>query len=271
MISPPLRARLLALLVFAVVGHTSGQDWQTAVSPYAPGVFPELRPMHARYGFGWNTLTAAEADFRLTKTADGRQQLEATGHTIGLARKLWSFDVTHVSLTDARSLRPIQVRETELVRSKKFVTEVNFTPPGVVSKRDEESAGVSKSKTHQLDFPNLNSIDSALLYLRTQSLKADAPQRIVVYPSTSAYLCTLTPLGREKITVPAGSYEAIKLDLQLNKIDKKLQLAPHKRFHRATIWISDDPNRMVLRIEAQIFVGTVFAELHSLQFDDARP
>ena len=72
----------------------------------------------------------------------------------------------------------------------------------------------------------------------------------------------------QRITVPAGSYEAMKLDLQLNKIGGKHELQPHKKFRRATIWLSDDADRLVLRVEAQVFIGTVFTELQSLQFDE---
>ena len=75
--------------------------------------------------------------------------------------------------------------------------------------------------------------------------------------------------GREKISVRAGSYNAIKVDLQLNKIGKNLELEPHRKFRRATIWLSDDTDRIILRIEAQVFVGTVFAELQSVRFENA--
>jgi len=75
--------------------------------------------------------------------------------------------------------------------------------------------------------------------------------------------------GREKISVHAGSYNAIKVDLQLNKIGKNLELEPHRKFRRATIWLSDDADRIILRIEAQVFVGTVFAELQSVRFENA--
>jgi uncharacterized protein DUF3108 len=92
----------------------------------------------------------------------------------------------------------------------------------------------------------------------------------MVYPATNAYLATLTVVGREKISVRAGTYNAIKLDLQLKRIGKHLELEPHKKFRRATIWVSDDAERVLLRIEAQIFVGTVFAELQSVHFDTPR-
>ena len=77
-------------------------------------------------------------------------------------------------------------------------------------------------------------------------------------------------VGREKVSVHAGSYNAIKVDLQLNRIGKKLDLQPHRKFRRATIWVSDDSDRILLRIEAQVFVGTVFAELQSVRFDNPK-
>jgi hypothetical protein len=67
--------------------------------------------------------------------------------------------------------------------------------------------------------------------------------------------------------VHAGSYNAIKLDLQLKRIGKHMELEPHRKFRRASIWVSDDADRLLLRIEAQIFVGTVWAELQSVHFD----
>jgi hypothetical protein len=53
-------------------------------------------------------------------------------------------------------------------------------------------------------------------------------------------------------------------------LGKKLELEPHRKFRRATVWISDDANRIPLRIEAQIFVGTVFAELEAVHFDQEK-
>jgi len=257
------------ILVAASFASAPAQNWENTLSPPVPGAFPPLRPGHASYSFGWNGIVAATSEIRLSYGLDGQLQLDVSGHTIGATRSLWPFDVTHVSTTDGHTLLPIQVRESETLRSKKVDTEVSYTPQGVISKRDEKRGSAVKSKTRHFDLPNLHSIDSALFYLRSQPLKSDGVQRVVVYPTTSAYLCTITPVGRERITVPAGSYEAMKLDLQLNKIGGKRELQPHKKFRRATIWLSDDADRVVLRIEAQIFVGTVFTELQSLQFDEA--
>ena len=111
---------------------------------------------------------------------------------------------------------------------------------------------------------------STLLYVRSQALHEGDVYRLVVYPATSAYLVTITVTAREPITIPAGTYHAIKLELQLNKIGKKHELGPHKKFRRASIWVSDDSDRLLLRIQASIFVGKVFAELQSVRFPDTK-
>jgi hypothetical protein len=111
---------------------------------------------------------------------------------------------------------------------------------------------------------------SAALYLRSQPLKESSVYRLAIYPATNAYLATVTVLGREKISVRAGNYNAIKLDLKLKRISDHLELQPHKKFRRATIWVSDDALRVILRIEAQVFVGTVFAELQSVRLDNPK-
>ena len=260
-----IHACLLGLLLAALPGVLA-EDWEATISPHQPGSFPEPKPVHLQYGFGWNNIVAATSDVHFTKT-DGHYRLEGTGATTGTARSLWKFDGKHVSLTDAKTLLPIEVRETEATKNKTFEMELTYTPTGVTSRVEERRGSEVKSKTRTFDFPHLMSLSSSILYLRSQPLTDGSVQRLVVYPATSAYLCTVKVVGREHLNVPAGNYDAIKLDLQLTKIAKNRELKAHKKFKHATIWISNDSERLVLRIEAQIFVGTVFAELQSAQFD----
>lgn len=226
--------------------------------------------MHARYGFGWSGFPGATADVRFTKPSGDRFQIEGTIHTIGLVRTLWKFEANHTSIVDAATLHPLEVKQIENVRSKKTVTTLSFEPNGVTSRETETPGKNSGPKIRRFDSPHLFDLLSALLYLRSQPLQERSVQRVVVYPATSAYLVTVTVQGRERLTVPAGTYNAIKLDLQLSKIGKNRELEPHRKFRRATVWMSDDPDRLLLKIEAQIFVGSVFAELQSVEFENAR-
>ena len=241
--------------------------WESTLTKDPPGNFPEPRPVRTTYHFGWSGFTAGTGDIHFSKTADKRFQLEANGRTIGLVRALWKLDASYRGLADAETLRPIESKQTEIYRKKKVITDLAFTNSGVTRTRTEDP-GAGATTSRLFNFPGLFDQHSALLYLRSQPLNDRSAYRIVVYPATSAYLITVTVLDHERIAVRAGAYNAIKIDLQLKRVGKKLELQPHRKFRRATIWVSDDAERLILRIEAQIFVGTVFAELQSVRFDN---
>jgi hypothetical protein len=266
-IGPRILPAIFAFLAFC--SSSLAENWEATLSKEPIGNFPEMRPLRASYRFGWSGLTAATGDVHFTKPSENKFQLDGTGRTIGFVRALWKLDASYQAIASAETLRPIETQQIENYRSKKIVTHLTFTNNGVTRARTE-GKGAAASKTRQFNFPNLFDLFSAMLYLRSQPLKERTVYRVVAYPATNAYLAAVTVVGREKISVHAGSYSAIKLDLRLKRIGKQRQLEPHRKFRGATIWVSDDPERLLLRIEAQIFVGTVFAELQSVSFDNPK-
>ena len=97
-------ASLLGIFL-AVLPALPAEDWESTVRPIEPGPFPEPKPVHLHYSFGWNNIVAATADLHLTKP-DGHYRLEGSGGTTGMARSLWKFDGKQTALTDARTLLP---------------------------------------------------------------------------------------------------------------------------------------------------------------------
>lgn len=245
-------------------------NWQATLSTQPAGNFPELRPLHASYHFGWSGLSAATGEIQFMKASDDRFELDGTGRTTGLVRALWKLDVNYRAIANAQTLAPVEVQQTENYRSKRIITHLTFSPAGVTRSRTEGEGTGTETKARQFALPNLFDLHSAMLYLRSQPLGQGNVYRLAVYPATNAYLAIITVAGRENISVRAGTYKAIKLDLQLKRIGKNLELQPHRKFRRGTIWVSDDPERLIVRIEAQIFVGTVFAELQSVRFDNPK-
>jgi hypothetical protein len=259
---------ILLLATLCILFSTSGSsglaaEWQSTLTR-TPPAFPPPRPLRATYVFGWGGFTAATSEVHFTKPSEDRFQLEGAGRTTGLARALWKLDANGRAVADAGTLYPVEVRQTETYRAKKVVTSLRFSNSGVRSERTENAT----AKNFTFDFPGLFDLHSALLYLRGQPLKDGKSYCVVVYPAKNAYLTTVTVVGREKISVRAGKYDAIKLDLKLSRIGKNLELETYKKVRRASIWISDDNDRILLRIEAQIAVGTVFTELQSVQFEN---
>ena len=264
-----LRAAIAILLGASLLSRTGAAlvpaDWEKTVTTRPRGTFPNPRPLVGIYDFGWSELVAAMAEIRVDNR-DGNLRLEGEGATVGVVRALWKFDTQHRALADAKTLRPISMHEVDEKRRKTLVTDLVFKPDSVERVRTDTSAK-KPPEPRKFEFSRgLFDMFSALLYVRSQPLKKGDVYRIVVYPATNAYLATLTVADRAPITVGAGEYPAIKLDLQLKKIGKHRELEPHKKFRRASVWVSDDDDRLLLRIEASIFVGSVFAELQSVRF-----
>ncbi len=245
-------------------------DWQSTLTHDPAGSFVPLRACHASYTFSWGGIVAASGEVRYTRDSSAQYQAEAQGRTQGLARALWKYDMTHHAATDGNSLRPIEMKQIEDDRGKKITTAATFTREGASSLKSDSKRDPRKPpKTKRLALPDLYDLSAALLYLRSQPLADGNVYRIAVFPATSAYLTTVTVIGREKMRVHAGSFNAIKVDVQLNHVAKNLELEAHRKFKRATVWLSDDQDRVPLRIDAAVFVGTVTAELQSITFDGA--
>jgi Protein of unknown function (DUF3108) len=260
-------ARSLILLPITLgfsVPLQASTDWAATLTREPRGNFPDLRPTRASYAFSWAGITAATADVRFSRVDPNTFVLEGRGRTAGLARALWRFDVNYRSLANAQTLRPIESQQNESVRGKRVETRLKFSETGVTRTRLE---GNRPSTTRNFPAENLHDLHSVLLYIRSQPLRDRGVYRVAVYPATSAYLATVSVLGREQMQIRAGNYKAIKLDLKLQRIGKKGVLEPHRKFKRATVWVSDDNDRILLRIDAQIFVGTITAELQSVRFD----
>jgi len=245
-----LGVSLLTTLGFFPSQETKGEtDWASTLTHDARGNFPDLRPGHATYVYGWSGITAAtsEVSFR-----PGEQQtfvLEAKGRTLGLARILWRFDLSYLSVVNAQTLRPLETHQVETARGKRIETNLKFSNEGVDSRRLEGNRATPTVKDFALE--NLYDLQSVFVYLRSQPLRDHSVYRMAVYPANSAYVATVTVLGREHLRVRPGNYNAIKMDLNLQRVNKKNELEAHRKFKRATLWLSDDTDRVLLRIESQ--------------------
>jgi hypothetical protein len=248
---------LAVLLVSAGIARA---DWRADLSPPGPGPFPPLREVKLSYECGWSGIKAGEVVACFSHPAPGECMLTGSAATTGLARVLWRMDATHEAHGDLQTLKPLSVRQVETYHYQTISTALDYDDQGVARLR-KSTADKNPAKRKHYDFPGLHDLQTAVLYVRSQKLENGAVYRLVVYPGTAAYLATVTVEGRDKIRVKAGDYPAIRLDLKLEKIMPDMTLVPHGKFKRATAWISDDSDRLPLRMNAQIFVGSVWVEL----------
>jgi hypothetical protein len=242
------------------------EDWRDTLTSPQPGKFPPPRPFKADYHFGWSGIVAAKADFDFSKPSRGQYQLKMTTQTIGAVRALWKMNSEHTAFCTAATLRPIRLEQTEVYKSETEVTKAEFLPEGVTYKVQETPSKEPPRKERRFKQPNMFDIQTSLFFIRSQRMQAGDHYRFVVFPGKYAYLADVEVIGREKLKVPAGTYDAVKCQLRLQEVNKRFELEPHKKFKRAYAWLSDDRDRLLLKAQAEIFVGSVWTELQSVEF-----
>jgi len=259
-------AILLVPLVQTVCADES-LDWTKSItSGKGPGNFVQPPSMRLTYRFGWSGIQAATCDVHLYSPAQDRVEVEATGATSGFARILFRLDVYHRATESKATLTPIHFYQEEKYRSETVKTNVDFEPDQVSGLR-EKIPSDRPPKPNVFKFNSVFDMTTALLWIRSQPLTDGETESLVVWASNAPYLATIKVIGRETVTLNGQKQKTIKLDLKLRGIDKKLRLKDHSSFKSGRGWLSDDDRRVPIRIEADIFIGYVFAELESLNVE----
>jgi len=239
-------------------------DWiKSLTSSKNPGDFPPPAPMRLAYRFGWHGIQAATADVRLSSPGKNTLEIDAKGGTSGLPRILFKLDVLHQATENSSTLRPIHFVQEEKYRSEIVKTKVDFQPTQVVGIR-EKIPSDQPPQPNTFKFSPVFDMATALLWVRSQPLEDGDSESLVVWASNAPYLATVKVTGRDTVKIAGHDRRAIKLELQIKKIDKKMQLKEHRLFRSGRGWLSDDEKRIPLRVEADIFIGYVFAELESM-------
>jgi hypothetical protein len=232
-------------------------------------MFPAPPEFTARYAFGWEGLTAAEARVRLRREPGGIWRAEVRGGTSGVVRSLWKLDADYTARVSANNWMTRSALLTERYRSYDVTEEMDFRPGGVRSKRQSTRRGASPAKWMNFYVAGLRDMAGALLLARSHDLADGQVLNLAVFPGEWMYLVRVKVEGREKLRWQGGERNVIRLGLQIDWIDKDYSLKPHKKFQRGTVWVSDDAVRLPLRVEVKVFVGSVFAELVELQTEPA--
>jgi hypothetical protein len=263
--------RLLVTIILLAIGCATyaedSADWSGSLTTAkGPGTFTPPPSMRLAYRFGWCGLQAAKADIHFFSPTRNTFEIDATGGTSGFPRALFKLDIYHQAMENKLTLRPIHFFQEEKYRSETVKTNVDFESNQVTGLR-EKIPGDHPATPNIFKFSPVFDMATALLWVRSQPLADGETESIVVWASNAPYLAKVTVLGRDTIKINGREEKAIKLDLKLHGIDKKMHLKQYKLFKGGRGWLSDDAKRIPLRIEADVFVGYVFAELESVQLE----
>ena len=188
--------------------------------------------------------------------------------TVGFVRTLWRLDAEQTSLVRANTYQPVRVEQKEAYKDESRTTRLVFNDEGVIRTRETTPREPGqKSKAKRFKAPNVFDLHGALHLVRSQPLRSGDTYKMLIYAGTSPYLAQVKVLGKDRVEAAGRKWGAVKMDLKLWRVDDDdLELKPYTKFKRATGWISDDTDRLLLKVQADIFVGSVWTELDRVEF-----
>jgi hypothetical protein len=123
-----------------------------------------------------------------------------------------------------------------------------------VMEKTEHSQSGNSLIERDVQYGAIDVIGSTLK-LRMFNYVPGKTERFLVYTSEKNWFLEASPLGIEDVTVPAGTFKAMKLKLQ-TFIGKEMQQKGD-----VFVWIAQDKTRAMVQVQGDIKIGSVYMRL----------
>lgn len=248
-----------------LLASLAAPGWEQSVTTLRPGPHLQAAPMHLSFQVSWDgKINAASVDFVWGKPDPRYPHLHIAqlyGSSTGPARALFPYSYNFSSFVRKDDYRPVAFSASEEDRDERRETTNYFGPPvrstEVTKPFDTAKRNKVKKGTFQFDRAPVHDLLSAFLYVRSLDLKIDQEVTLVLHPFAGPYLARVKAQRRE---VHRG-INCLKLDLELQKIDPKGKLIAYEKMKTATMWLSDDRERLPIELRSEVFIGDVRAIL----------
>ncbi len=265
LLRPLLFKKSIVLLAAAASLASAAPEWKNELSRPAPGPHPRLEPIALDYQVSWKgILNSGYLHMQFAPPGEkkaGAYIVRAHAVSQGAAAKLHPYQFDSWSELTTAALTPRYVRSSETDSNGKDVSIVHYSGNRVETETTINSAQTGKTevKNRTFEFSPVFDIFSAMLQIRSQPLADGDAINLVIQSSDQPYLLRIKCLGRET----HNGQNTIKLSAGMHKIDREtLDLQPYKKLKRdATLWLSDDYDRVPVELRADIFLGDVRATL----------
>lgn len=102
---------------------------------------------------------------------------------------------------------------------------------------------------------------SSILYMRGRPLNVGDVETIHVFDGKREHDLRWTALAKERIKIGLGEFDAIKVEPRIIRSTGDKEDSNVEAVRTVYMWVSDDPSHLVLKIESEVFWGSVYAEL----------
>ena len=242
----------LLILLLAVLMVSPGRT-QDAISLLKPGET-------LTYNVGWGPLGQA-GEIKIDAQADvvnGQPQIlvQTKTRTRGFIRTLFSFDGSAQTRFDARSGRLLSAAATTASKGKN--TRASMTLD--YAKREIGYVDhLNPKRSTNLPLPAGAPMDliTALIQSRAWGLQPGQTHEALVMFDNEFYPLTITAEREETISTPQGPRKALLIIPRMPENPKGM----FRKGGEVRVWVSTDRERLPLRFEVRLKIGTAYATL----------
>jgi hypothetical protein len=261
--------RLLLIALATSSSATADPAWQKELTSPDPGSYPPLAPCVLDFEVTWNGILDSGKLHMEFAPRDAKKPeayvVRSSAISTGLAAGIFPYQSNFWSELDPASFKPqlfnaveTDRKETTTSCTRHFSDRVEFHETNKFL-----TTGTQTRKDRVFKFSPVFDIFSAMLYVRSQKLNDGDSITLIVHPFGTPYL--LHANVREHAV--HLDRKTIRLSVGMRKIDRKsLELLPYKKLKKdATLWLSDDADRIPVELRAAVFIGDIRATLSGYQ------
>ncbi|MDA7797480.1 DUF3108 domain-containing protein [Flavobacteriaceae bacterium] len=251
--------RFVFVLLFCLYAGTSQNVPLDSIAPIKSFKEGEWFQLRLHYG----VFNASYASFTLKRDTIGEQPVyhaKGFGETTGLARWFFKVEDYYESYFDEDTGAPYKfIRNINEGGYTKNI-EIDFD-------HDSNTAKVLDKKKKELNEfkiePNVHDLVSSFYYLRNhypdKGLNVNETFNINMFFDNENYVFKLKYLGKERVNSKFGEVSCLKFRpmVQSGRVFKEQE--------SVTLWVSDDKNRLPIRLQADILIGSIKADLENFK------
>lgn len=204
---------------------------------------------NVNYGF----VTAGIASFSIPeiKTISGRQAYRVKFEVNSVPSFDWFFKVRdrYESYIDVEGIFPW--------RFERHIREGNFSNDFTAFFDHRKQIAITGSGKYKIPF-QCHDIVSAFFYFRTLDLskmKKGDKVHLENFYDDKVYKLDVVYHGKETVTVPAGTFNCVVVEPLV------LEGGLFKNEGTITIWLTDDDNKLPVKVKTKVIIGSIDAEL----------
>ncbi len=246
-----------ALLLFAAsAASQAGQPKSAHAPPFSPGET-------LKYNVTWSIFPAGQVVATLKQLGDGQNdayEVDTTAHSTGFVSLLFNLNNQYKSIFDPQTLCSRAIYKTINEGRRHKQTQIVFDSARKVAVLKEVDLSGSARRVKHAEHPIppcVEDIISSFYYLRRQRMYVGEEIRLPINDGSLTREVVVNVESRERLQTALGMRTAFRVE-------------PHamgnlyKKNGRLFIWLSDDSQRLPLRIKAVMLIGAITGNLVSV-------